>query len=203
MNIVWLLAACLLIGVAVCLSCCLFDLRHLVLEPAGSCDPVYLWGLRYYPKEFPNSIENLLLRVLVAFDWSRDGQKTMQRQTKPLFWRGNGKKIWSWAKGMDIEKYRDWNFISPLMTWPLSHKVKGLLAVIFLLSCDLSSISSRYVDKNHLDRLSEEANMQITDLAPQDPWNHLVADFLIHGFLLVMEKRKKNYANEYSGIGEK
>ena len=97
----WLLATCLLIGVAVGLSCCLFDLRHLVLEPAGSCDPIYLWGLHYYPKEFPNCIENLLLRVLVAFDWSRDGQKTMKRQPKPLFSGDNGKKIWSWTKGID------------------------------------------------------------------------------------------------------
>ena len=103
MNTVSLLAACLLIGGAICLSCSLFDLRHLVLEPAGSCDPIYRWGLHYYPKEFPNFIENPFLRVSVAFDWPRGGQRTMQRQPKALFWRENGKPFWSWAKGMDRE----------------------------------------------------------------------------------------------------
>lgn len=55
------------------------------------------------------------------------------------------------------------------MTWTLSCKFKGLLAVIFLLSCDLNSINSGYVEKNHLDRLSKEANMQTAELAPEDP----------------------------------
>ena len=190
-NTVWLLAACLLIGGAVCLSCYLFDLRRLILEPAGSCDPIYLWGLHYYPKEFPNFIENLFLRVLVAFYWPWDGQRIVQRQPKALFWRENGKPFWSWAKGMDREKYRDWNLVSPHVIWSLSCKCKGLLAVFFLLSCDLNSINSRYMEKNHLDRLPVEENMQITELAPQDPWNLLVADFLRHGFLLATEKRKK------------
>lgn len=95
-----------------CLSCCLFDLRHLVLEPAGSCDPLYLWGLHYYPEEFPNCIKNLLLRVLVAFNWSRDGQKTMQRQPKTLFWRENGKKI-----GVGLRAWIERN--AEIETWSL------------------------------------------------------------------------------------
>lgn len=69
------------------------------------------------------------------------------KQSKTLFMGWQEEKIWSWATEMETEKNKDWNLVSLLMTGPLSCKFKELLAVIFLLSCDLSSRESRYVEK--------------------------------------------------------